>query len=145
MVKIKSSVDEKEINTCPECLANTPELDVEFMEMSVPLDEIKTDGYQKKIICQPIRQALVNEIKENFSEIIDTPKIVYSCEDGRYHVITKQELVEAVKQLITEGKIEPIKEITCDIIARKSTSILDADLPEDRLFCFKYSYSLQKT
>lgn len=118
--------------------------DVDFMAMNIPIDEIKTDGYQKKIIHQPIRQALVDEIKKSFTGLGEKkPIVVYSCEDGLYHVIKNQHWVEAIKQLVKEGKIEPIREITCDIISRKSTcEVLDANVTEDRLLCFEYSYTI---
>ncbi len=115
------------------------ELDVHFMELSINLDEIKTDGYELGISQCPITRSSIDEIKENFTSISQKPIVAFSCHDGLYHVVTKQELVEAVKELNDEGKIE-IKDIVCDILFRK-TGIIDVKLPEDIVFCFQFGRS----
>ncbi len=119
--------------------------DIEFMEMQISMEEIKTDGYQKKLTQRPIKQAIVDDLKRSYTGISkEIPIVVFSTEDGLYHVIKCQHYVEALNQLINEGKIEPLKEITCNIISRISTcEVLDANVTQDRLICNEYRQILK--
>ncbi len=119
------------------------ELDLDFMEMSVPLNEIKSDGYDIGVNHRPIIRSKVNEMKRGFTGLDKKPVVVYSCNDGCYHIVEHQNFVEAVNELIKEMEIEPIEEILCNIIARKSTcTVLDAKVPDDRFLCFQYAYTI---
>lgn len=118
-------------------------LDLDFMEMSVPLKEIKPDGYEIGVNHRPIIRSKVNEMKRGFTGLNKKPVVVYSCDDGCYHVVEHQNFVQAVNELIKEREIEPTEEILCDIITRKSIcNVLDAKNPDDRFLSFQYAYSI---
>lgn len=117
------------------------DLDIGFKEINIPIVKITTDGYKRGVNHRPIRQPHVNKIKASFTGDIEKPKVVYSSLDECYHILQRQHLIEAVKQLINEGRIAPIDVIRCDLIIRKSTGQqLDESKPEDRSLCFEYSY-----
>lgn len=121
---------------------NVPsELDIIFEEMLIPLENIKTDGYEREIEHRPVRQPHVNKLKASYTGDYIKPKVVYSSEDEYYHVVQGQHLIEAIRQLINEQKIKSMIEMKCDVIKRKSTNmIMDEQNFDDKKLCFQYSY-----
>ncbi len=106
---IEVATDDKEYN-------DSPVMDINFDEKTIPINQIKTDGYEIGVNHRPLTKAHIRRIKSNFSGNMDSPKVVFDSGNQCYHIVQHQHVFTAFIELMNEGKIERSDTIKCEII-----------------------------